>query len=54
MSLFRKFADWMMSGEIPNCPSCNGSGEARGITDYVYWKGEVHAVCFQCKGSGKV
>lgn len=55
MNFLRKFAVWLASGEVPNCPSCNGGGEAgTRINDFVYWKGEVYSVCFQCKGAGKV
>lgn len=56
MDFWRKVGDWLLSGELPDCPSCKGTGEApvNQIDDIVYWKGRQVRVCYQCKGAGKI
>lgn len=54
MTRWERFKQWMNT--IPDCPSCEGRGDKPkyGYEEAVYWKGQVHHVCGQCKGAGKV
>ncbi len=56
MGFFKKVFDWLASGEIPNCPSCDGRGTSPdyGYEDLVWWKGKQEYVCGHCKGTGKI
>ena len=51
-------AAWEWSGQVPDCPTCHGTGEPverwRHFAMPVYWKGKEYWVCHHCTGKGKV